>query len=122
MLISANRMFSAIMLCAGLLILAGCSTRLGDFTLLSTKNVDVSGVKHGDRFSGEDCVSIILWPYIPLGTVDWKNAMDQALERGKGDIMVDVVLTAKNWAIPFIFGQNCILIEGTVSQTASYKR
>jgi hypothetical protein len=122
MLISTNRMFSIIMLCAGLSMLVGCSTRLGDFTVLSTKNVDVSGVKPGDRFSGEDCVSILLYPFIPLGTVDWKNAMDQALERGKGDIMIDTVLTLKSWAYPYIYGQNCILVEGTVSQTASYRR
>ncbi|MGI0015957.1 MAG: hypothetical protein ACREBU_21260, partial [Nitrososphaera sp.] len=61
-------------------------------------------------------------PYIPLGDVNWKNAMDQALERGKGDVMVDIVLTRKGWAIPYIYGQECILIEGTVSQTASYRR
>lgn len=119
--ISANRMFLAFLICTGLLILEGCTTRLGDFTVLSTKNVDVSGLKPGDRFAGEDCVNI-LFGMIPLGDVNWKNAMDQALERGKGDVMVDIVLTQKGWVIPFIWGQQCIEIAGTVSQTASYRR
>lgn len=111
----------AAMLCAGMFMIVGCTTRLGDFTVISTKNVDVSGVKPGDRFSGEDCVSM-LFGMIPMGEINWKNAMDQALERGKGDVMVDVVLTAKGWAIPYIWGQQCMEIAGTVSQTASYRR
>ena len=118
---SANQMILALLLFAGLAGLEGCSTRLGDFSVLSTKNVDVTGLRPGDRFSGEDCVGY-LFAMIPLGEVNWKNAMDQALERGKGDVMVDVVLTAKGWMIPYIFGQQCIEITGTVSQTSSYKR
>jgi len=106
---------------ASLILVQACTTRLGDFTVLSTKNVDVSGLKPGDRYSGEDCVNL-LFAMIPLGTVNWKNAMDQGLERGKGDVMVDIVLTQTSWAIPYIFGQQCIVIEGTVSQTSSYKR
>jgi hypothetical protein len=104
-----------------LVVTEGCTTRLGDFTVLSTKNVDVSGLKPGDRFSGEDCVNYALG-MIPLGDINYKNAMDQALEKGKGDVMVDIVLTASQWAFPLIWGQVCVVVEGNVSQTASYKR
>lgn len=121
MRLGVNRLFLGIMLCLGLFFFEGCSTRLGDFSVLSTKNVDVAALKPGDRFSGEDCVNY-LFMFIPLGQVNWKNAMDQALERGKGDVMVDVVLTQTGWTIPFLWMQECIVIEGTVSQTASYKR
>ena len=116
-----NRTLSVAILWLSLFILVGCTTRLGDFSVLSTKNIDVSGVKPGDRYSGEDCVGL-LFGMVPMGDVNWKNAMDQALEKGKGDVMVDVVLTATGWVIPYIFGQSCIVIEGTVSQTASFKR
>ena len=116
-----SRTILATTLCAGMFMLTGCTTRLGDFTVLSTKNVDVSGVKPGDRYSGEDCINL-LFGMIPLGQVNWKNAMDQALERGKGDMMVDVVMTAKGWAIPYIWGRSCMEFAGTISQTASYKR
>jgi len=117
----ANRMLMGIMLSLSLVIMQGCTTRLGDFTVLSTKNVDVSGLKPGDRFSGEDCANF-LFMMIPLGQINWKNAMDQALERGKGDVMVDIVLTQTGWVIPYLWAQQCIVIEGTVSQSASYKR
>ena len=102
-----------------LVIAEGCTTRLGDFTVLSTRNVDVSGLKPGDRFSGEDCINYVLG--IPLGSLNYKNAMDQALEKGKGDVMVDIVLTSNAWNM-FIFGQACVTVEGTVSQTPSFKR
>lgn len=120
-IILKGRTMLAALLCVGLFVMVGCTTRLGDFTVISTKNVDVSGLKPGDRFSGEDCIGM-LFSMIPLGEVNWKNAMDQALERGKGDVMVDVVLTAKGWMIPYVWGQQCMEITGTVSQTASYRR
>ncbi len=117
-----NRTFLvSLLLSCTLIVLVGCTTRLGDFTVLSTKNVDVSGLKPGDRFSGEDCVNYALG-MIPLGSINYKNAMDQALEKGKGDIMVDIVLTSSSWAFPLIWGQACVVVEGTVSQTTSYKR
>lgn len=102
-----------------LVVAEGCTTRLGDFTVLSTRNVDVSGLKPGDRFSGEDCINHVL--LIPLGSLNYKNAMDRALEKGKGDVMVDIVLTSSAWSI-LLFGQTCVVVEGNVSQTASYKR
>lgn len=108
------------MLAASVLLTAeGCTTRLGDFTMLSTKNVNVSGVKQGDRQSGEDCVNHVF--FIPLGQPDMKNAIDRALEKGKGDILIDSVFSAKGWSA-VLFGESCYVVEGTVSQTASYKR
>ena len=117
-----SRAMLAAVLCAGMFMFTGCTTRtrLGDFTVLSTKNVDVSGLKPGDRQTGEDCVNL-LFSMIPMGEVNWKNAMDQALERGKGDVMVDAVLTVKAWAIPYILGQTCLEFTGTIAQSASYK-
>jgi hypothetical protein len=121
MALSIQRWMLLLMLCVSSIMLSACTTRLGDFTVLSTKNVDVAGLKPGDRQTGEDCINM-LFGMVPMGEVNWKNAMDQALERGKGDVMVDVVLTAKGWAIPYIWGQQCIEIAGTVSQTSSFRR
>jgi hypothetical protein len=119
MTISVKRTMFGLFLCAGVLVLGGCTLRLGDFTVLSTKNVDVSAVRQGDRQSGEDCINMVL--FFPLGEVNWKTAMDRALEKGKGDVLVDAVVTSKYWNA-LVYGQNCVVIEGTVSQTASYRR
>lgn len=119
MTISAGRIMLGLFLCAGLFVLNGCSLRLGDFTVLSTKNVDVSGVKQGDRYSGEHCINTVLG--FPLGEINWKTAMDRALEKGKGDLMIDAVVSNKYWTV-ILFGEMCIVIEGTISRTASYAR
>lgn len=120
MKLTADRMVLALALGLGLLVLDGCATRLGDFTVLSSKNVDVSGLRMGDRVSGEHCINKV-FGMIPLGQVNWKEAMDDALEKAKGDVMVDIVLTMKTWAIPLIWGQDCIETEGTVAQTSQYR-
>lgn len=119
MKLSGKRLLLACMAVSGVVMMAGCTTRLGDFTVLSTKNVDVSGLKPGDRYTGEDCINMILG--IPLGDPNWKNAMDQALERGKGDVLVDIVLTVKGWSA-IVWGQQCVEIAGTVSQTSAFRR
>lgn len=114
-----KRVVVGLFLCASVLSLTGCSLRLGDFTVLSTKNVDVSGVKQGDRYSGEHCINTVLG--FPLGEINWKTAMDQALEKGKGDVLVDVVVSSKYWTA-IVYGEVCVIVEGTVSRTASYSR
>ena len=100
-----------------LVFVQGCSIRLGDFTTLTSKNINVSGVKRGERVTGADCVTYFLTPfwYEP----NWESAMDAAIEQGEGDVLIDVVMVTKKWW--FIMGQNCIQISGNVSQTASYQ-
>jgi hypothetical protein len=78
-------------------VLSGCSTRVGDFTLISTKNVDIGGkyVK-GERKTGEDKAFSFLFPF---GTPNLKNAVDACIEAGPGDLITDAVI---NYTAPFI--------------------
>ena len=97
-------------------ILSGCVTRLGDFTLISTKNVDLSkgaSFQRGPtRAKGEDIVNIII--FIPTGTPNMKTAIDKAIESVPGGIgLLDAVLSQKMWYIPYIFGQGGYIVEGT---------
>lgn len=97
-------------------ILSGCVTRLGDFTLISTKNVDLSKgasfQRAQSRAKGEDIVSIII--FIPTGTPNMKTAIDKAIESVPGAIgLLDAVLSQKIWYIPYIFGRSGYVVEGT---------
>ena len=65
-----------LMLCLLGILLLGCSTRLGDFTVLSTRNVEIGGdyILVERNVEGEDVVPIIIFfPFIltyfigPLG-------------------------------------------------------
>lgn len=71
-----------------LLIISGCSNRVGDFTALSTKNiycenVDITKLPQ-QRCEGKDVT------FLGIGS-DFKDAADRALEKGKGNLMIDGV-------------------------------
>jgi len=99
----------------GSFCLTGCTVRIADLTLVSTKNIDYNDlrvqVKDGKRYRGSDCVVAILG--IPFGIPNLKDAVDDALEQGKGNLMVDEVTYDK--FVYFILGSvRCIEVEGTV--------
>ncbi len=87
----------------------GCSLRVADLTLVSTKNIDLShtrlDVRTGERFKGEDCVFL-------FGLPNLETAIDDALEKGGGNIMVDQVTYQKVKLFT-----RCIEVEGTVLNT-----
>lgn len=95
-------------------ILSGCVTRLGDFTLISTKNVDLtkgaSFQRGPSRVKGEDVATIII--FIPTGIPNMKTAIDKAIESVPGAIaLLDAVLSQKAWW--FILGESGYVVEGT---------
>jgi len=96
---------------------SGCSTRVADLTLVSTKNIDLSNttidLKKGKRTKGEDCVFVFLFPF---GLPNLEEAIDDALEKAHGNVMVDQVSYYKNKS--FLIGQSCIEVEGTVLNIA----
>lgn len=95
------------------LVLTGCTLRLVDFTAISTKNVEVAGTR-GERVQGKDMKWIILW--FPTGKPDMKEAIDRAIERGGGDMLVDGVIYNKGW-YALVVGQTGYVVEGTVVNT-----
>jgi hypothetical protein len=102
------------------ILTSGCSVRVADLTLISTKNIDLSNatldVRKGQRTKGEDC-AIALLGLIPLGIPNLEEAVDDALEKGKGNVMVDQVSYSKG-AYFIIASQSCIEVEGTVLNVA----
>jgi hypothetical protein len=111
-----NRYFSLIIGFSFLLFFSGCSSRLVDFTIISTKNVDLSDtgyLREKTRASGEDKIHIII--FIPMGTASIKEAIDRTIESVPGGIaIVDGVVTGSWWWIPYIYGQSKYVVEGTV--------
>jgi hypothetical protein len=97
------------------LALTGCTQRFVDYTLLSTKNVDLSKAgtfKRGaNRVTGEDSQIIII--FIPTsGTPHLKTAVDKAIESVPGAVaLVDGVVSHRGWW--FIVGESAIMVEGT---------
>ncbi len=97
-------------------VLASCTNRIGDFTVLSTKNMEVnhaggySVAEH--RVEGVDTQHIII--IFPTGTVNMKEATDRAIESaGKGCVgLSDAVVSSGAWYIPYIYGKSHITVKG----------
>ena len=98
------------------LLATGCSTRITDFTVISSKNIDMSrgaDFKRAPiRVKGEDRKSIII--FFPTGEPNVKEAMDRAIEKTPGAIgLLDGVITRHGWYIPYIYGESWYEVEGT---------
>ena len=106
--------WQTIAVCCSFFILSGCTVRLVDFTVISTKNVKVPSVAKGARVTGEDCIPVVV---IPLGIANMKEAIDRAIESAgpQFDALVDGVVYQEAFA--FLVGQICFKVEGTPINT-----
>lgn len=110
-----NLKFSFIVIFVLALVLGSCTRRFLDFTMVSTKNVDLSKAstfeRSSVRASGEDGVYWVLW--IPLGYPNLKEAVDRAIESTPGAVaLVDGVVYSKGWWA-ILTGYSAYIVEGT---------
>ncbi len=99
-----------------LTLLTGCTQRVTDFTIISTKNVDISALANakraGNRITGEDLVHVII--FIPTGVPNLKEAIDRTIESTPNAVaLVDGVVYFRSWMIPLLYGQSAYIVEGT---------
>jgi len=109
----ASKSLLVVGLCA--LMATGCSTRVGDFTVASTKNIDVrTGVHRIDenvRVRDRDVAHIVF--FFPTGLPNMKEAMDNAIEQKPGAVgLSNVTIKRGGFYIPFIYGQDYFEVEG----------
>jgi hypothetical protein len=94
--------------------MSGCTTRFVDYTMLSTKNMDLSKAgtytRAGNRVRGQDSQYWIL--FIPTaGNPNVKEATDRAIESVPGAVaLVDGVVYSRGWW--FLFGESSFIVEG----------
>lgn len=95
---------------AAAILASGCTMRVADMTIGSTKNYNINSTKFvkGKRVTGEDKYPVILFP---LGIPNVKTAMDNAIEQdGCAVALSDVVVSQLNHS--FLFGSVGYRIEG----------
>lgn len=97
------------------ILVTGCVQRIGDFTVASTKNMDIKRTLHRvdetTRLKDRDVAHIIL--FFPIGIPDMKEAMDNAIEQKTGAVgLSNVTVKIGHWYIPFIYGQHYYEVEG----------
>jgi hypothetical protein len=99
-----------------LFTLGGCSYRILDFTVISSKNIDLTQsarfVKGKDRVKGLDKVHWIIC--VRTGRINMKEALDHAIESTPGCVaLLDGVVHHQWWLFPWIYGQERMVVEGT---------
>lgn len=103
------------------MLAAGCQTRLGSLSVAATGNVSLKGIdldaaKQTGSVTGEDSKVFILFFPIPMSPYNFQKAVDDALEKGDGDVMVDVVVYHRWWTA-ILFSRASLAVEGNVIKT-----
>jgi hypothetical protein len=122
MKLGKTMMVSLLLAVVALFLLGGCTQRVLDFTVVSSKQMElrVKDTGKGNRVEGKDGVYWLIT--IPLGTPNLKEAVDRAIESaGPGyDALIDGVIYAQNyWYI--ITGYSGYKIVGTPIKTSELK-
>lgn len=109
--------FSLLALAVAGLVTTSCSTRVGDMTVVSTKNMDIKHLagyttEYNKRTTGEYHKHILIFFY--NGFLDMKEPIDRAIEKNGPNCvgLANVTITNRWWYIPFIYGQDSYIVEG----------
>ncbi|MDY4842150.1 MAG: hypothetical protein SO314_07295 [Alphaproteobacteria bacterium] len=98
--------------------LSSCTTHITDLSMISNKNINLNRVNidtlsQKKNVEGEDSKFVFL--FIPFGQPTLKGALNDALEKGQGDLMVDASVYVTSWW--FLIGETGIKIKGDVVNT-----
>jgi hypothetical protein len=107
---------SILLLCFSVLLLSlvGCSYRIGDFTVISTKNVEL-GAKYEKIGMGEGTDEVVVL-LVPLGQPNMKEAIDRLLEEKNGELLTNAVVYS--YSYQFLFGVIGVSVKGDVWKKA----
>lgn len=91
---------------------SGCTTRVADLTIASSKNVNLNSGQftEGRRVEGTDSIPVVI---IPLGQPNIKEAIDRAIEKDQCAVgLSNVVINQEFFA--FLFGMVQFTAEGNL--------
>ncbi len=96
----------------------GCTQRLGDFTVLSSKNIDMTnfnteGAEKSKPVMGEDRRVIVI---LPGSAPNLKEAVDRALENGNAQVLTNAVVYYTAWYVPYVCGEMKFEVKGNAVQ------
>ncbi len=110
-----TRLISAITTLLVLISLSGCSSRVGDYSIISITNAELGkryarmapDVAHIAR-EGQRSVIII----IPIGIPNFKEALEKSLEKSGAPRITDAVIYYDYFYIPMIFNDQKTKVDG----------
>jgi hypothetical protein len=93
----------------------GCVTKSADFAVVGTKKIDLNMQEFelvGENITGESTGHMVFIFPSAQPTID--EAVRNALQKVKGDIMTDASVYHKSWMIPPFYAEATIEVRGTV--------
>jgi hypothetical protein len=103
-------------------IVFGCTVRQTGFTVLSTKHVELSRIdlKETDVARNQTGRDSRLWIlFIPFGgNPTLENAVNQCLENGKGDFIINPIVDSSWWSL-ILFSYGSWYVTGDVGNSGS---
>lgn len=95
---------------------SSCSQNLFNFTIVSTKSIDLEKLSSLEKSSkktiGEDKTGIII--FIPTHTTKIDQAISNTIDGIPGCVaLLDGVVYSKFWWIPYIYGEQKYVVEAT---------
>lgn len=103
-----------VLMAALAVLTSSCTSRLTDFTVISTKSVSLESTKlakASKRVKGVDKAHMIL--FIPLGAPNLKEAIDKAIEQYPGAVALADGVVKSKWMSFLLYGQTSYIVEGT---------
>jgi hypothetical protein len=116
---SSRLVVLTVLLASTLWVGAGCVRTITDFTIVSTKNFDLSRAGEFERYPqvrrGRDVVHwVTIFPLSWTGEPELKPAIDRAIQSVPGGVaLVDGRIREVFWYIPLLYGQHSLVAEGT---------
>jgi hypothetical protein len=103
-------------LVASLLFWSGCDTvPIGRLSMISTRELKLENSRLEKVQANVEGKSwhhmIILWP---TGTCRIDDAVEHALKKSGGDVMMNVMVHQAYWWIPYIYGRIALFVTGDV--------
>jgi len=99
--------------------LSGCSQRIGDFTVMSTSNINLNNGEFvtGERIQGTDYVPVLLFPW---GSPNLEEAVEDAVYKTSDNCVVGLEnVTMKLNSYSFLIGAFGYQVDGNAIYDAS---
>ena len=106
-----------------LMLFAGCwNNKIGEFSVISTQDFELNSdyVLLEKGAMGVDIQYIFV--FVPSQrTISIESAVDDALRGLNGHIMTDVTATQQGFFIPYLYGENRMIVQGDVWRRSDTK-
>jgi len=115
---SASRMLLSA-LCLSVAVMSGCSTRVGDFSLLSTGAPQYDTMDEAPIIQTVEASDGRFWIlFIPFDSPpNMKEAVDRCLDKGKGDFMERARIFNTGWTFFGLFSYDAYKVIGDVGNS-----